>query len=114
MKNLHRGMLLAILCLSISFSSCYQSKSVFDGVLTPNCKQFSIGSICFHNPSGKTAKVEIRDSKMEVYAFSTLCMDLYEGAYEYKVKNDEDKWKADVAIRSCREEKIELKKCANC
>lgn len=114
MKNLHRGMLLALLCLYISMSSCYQTKRTFDGVFTPNCKQFSIGSICFHNPYGKTAKVEIKDSKIEVYAFSTLCMDMYEGAYEYKVKNNGNKWEADVDIRSCREEKIELKKCEAC
>ena len=95
-------------------SSCYQTKRTFDGVFTPNCKQFSIGAICFHNPYRKTAKVEINNSKMEVHAFSTLCMDLYEGAYEYKVKNNGDKWKADIDIRSCREEKIELKKCKNC
>lgn len=114
MKNLHRGMLLALLCLSISISSCYQTKRTFDGVFISNCKQFSIGSICFHNPYGNTAKVEIKKSKMEVLPFSTLCMDLYEGEYEYKVKNDNAKWKADVDIRSCREEKIELKKCTNC
>lgn len=114
MKNLHLGMLLVLLCLSISFTSCYQTQRAFDGVLTPNCKQFSVGSICFHNPEGKTAKVEIDNHKMEVLAFSTLCIDMYEGSYEYKVKNDGDKWKEEVGIRSCREEKVELVKCASC
>ncbi|MEM1120460.1 MAG: hypothetical protein AAGJ18_08405 [Bacteroidota bacterium] len=114
MKKLHRGMLLVLLCLSISFSNCYQTQRAFDGILTPNCKQFSVGSICFHNPSGKTTKVEIEDTKLEVLAFSTLCMDLYQGDYEYKVKNDRDKWKAEVGIRSCKEEKVELKKCESC
>ena len=114
MKNLHRGMLLAVLCLSVCFSNCYQTQRAFDGVLTPNCKQFSVGSICFHNPYGKTAKVEIENTKMEVLAFSTLCMDMYEGSYEYKVKNSKNKWKAEVGIRSCREEKVELRKCEGC
>ena len=114
MKNLHHGMLLAMLCLSLPFSSCYQTQRVFDGVLTPNCKQFSVGSICFHNPIGKTAKVEIDNYKMEVLAFSTRCIDLYEGSYDYKVKNDGDKWEEEVGIRSCREEKVELRKCESC
>jgi len=96
MKNLHHGMLLAMLCLSLPFSSCYQR------------------SICFHNPIGKTAKVEIDNYKMEVLAFSTRCIDLYEGSYEYKVKNNGDKWEEEVGIRSCREEKVELRKCESC
>lgn len=114
MKKLHRPMLLALLCLSISFSNCYQTKRTFDGVFTPNCKTFSVGSICFHNPSSKTAKVEIENHKVEILAFSTLCFDMYEGNYEYKVKNSEDKWKADIAITRCKEEKVELEKCERC
>lgn len=114
MKKLHFKMLLALLCLSIGLSSCYQTKRSFDGVFVPNCRQFSVGSICFHNPSGKTAKVSIEDYKMEVLPFSTLCVDMYEGSYEYKVKNKEDKWEAEVEINACKEEKIKLEKCKYC
>lgn len=107
-------MLLAVLCLSISLSNCYQTRRTFDGVFTPNCKQFSVGSVCFQNPSGDKVKVEIEDHKFDVLPFSTLCFDMYEGEYEYKVKNDGDKWRAEVDITSCREEKIKLAKCENC
>lgn len=114
MKKLHRGMLLAMLCLMVCFSSCYQARYALNGAFVSNCKQFGVGSVCFHNPSGKTITVEMKDYKVEVLAFSTICMDLYEGDYKYKVKKKGSNWKDQLEIVRCKEQKIELAKCKYC
>jgi len=94
--------------LTLLLSSCAFSKRSLDGVFTPDCKQFGIGSICFQNTSSETIKVEVKDIKMEVLAFTTLCVDIYEGEYEYKVKKSKDKWKEEVLVVRCKERKVKL------
>ncbi len=46
---------------------------------------------------------------MEVLRFTTLCIDLYEESYDYKVKGNGEKWNKEVSIIRCREKKIELR-----
>ena len=96
------------LVLTVALSSCAFSKRSLDGVFTPDCKQFGIGSICFQNTSSESVEVEMKDVKMEVLAFTTLCMDVYEGEYEYKVKKSKDKWKEEVLVARCKERKVKL------
>ena len=62
------------LVLTVALSSCAFSKRSLDGVFTPDCKQFGIGSICFQNTSSESVEVEMKDVKMEVLAFTTLCI----------------------------------------
>ncbi len=96
-----------ILCFFVF--SCTAPQKALDGIFTPNCKQFAIGSVCFQNTNSEMVKVELEDHKMEVLPFTTLCIDLYEGSYDYKVKGSGEKWKEDVRIVRCREKKIELR-----
>ena len=95
--------------MCIRDSSCTSSQKALDGIFTPNCKRFAIGSVCFQNPDSKAVNVELKEHKMEVLPFTTLCIDLYEGSYDYKVKGNDEKWQEEVSIIRCRERKIELR-----
>ena len=99
--------LFIILCFFVF--SCTSSQKALDGIFTPNCKQFAIGSVCFQNPNSKAVHVELKDHKMEVLPFTTLCIDLYEDSYDYQVKGNGEKWNEVVRIIRCREKKIELR-----
>jgi hypothetical protein len=78
--------------------------------MEPPCKRFQTGTVCFHNFTKKDVKVNIGDSKTEVQAKTTLCMDLYAGNYEYKAKQGGHKWEEELFVLSCKERQVYLER----
>ena len=104
MKNLLNAV---IVILVFTISSCevyYQNEE--DWQLP--CERDAIGNVCFENDTHRKVKVATGDTEFEVAAYSTICVDMYEGDYGYKVKQGFHRWRGDIFVYPCEQYFVEL------
>lgn len=84
----------------LSQMSCFVS---FRGgnTLQSACERNKTGEICFVNDTKKDLKLSIGNTKTELNAHTSRCMDMYEGEYEYKAKQGFKKWEDFVSVERC-------------
>lgn len=104
MKNLWQSILL-FTCLLLTSCSTYLYEE------DPNqlpCERDQVGTVCFQNETRKLIKMEIGRSNVEIAAYTTLCVDVYQGEQEFKGKQGTKRWKGWVDVYPCEQYFVEL------
>lgn len=96
--------------VSVLFSSCFASFGGGNNHWQSACERNLTGEICFSNDTKREIKVNIGDTKTVIEAKSTICMDIYEGNYEYKAKQGFKKWESYIDVNRCEQEYVQFKR----
>ena len=107
MKKLKFAPLALVLFSLLFMTSCFR-KYNYDDDWLPDCERFHTGSLCLDNDTNKPIKVEIGDTETTVESNSVICMDLYEGQYEYVGKRGLRRQRGEVYIDACTDNLIEF------
>jgi len=107
MKNLKQSIWVLLVALPLLLtSSCFRIVSSSDDEWMPPCERFETGTVCFYNATNGDIKVTIDDTKTEVEERTTICVDIYEGHYDYKGKRNFKKWEGSIFVDRCSETRI--------
>lgn len=93
--------LVLIALLGLTLGSCKLQRSLL--VNKNPCLRDEVGTVCFQNNTRKRVKLNVGKLKTELRASTTICMDLYEGNYEYKAKQSGQKWENSFWLDRCDE-----------
>ncbi len=109
MKILKSISVLTLLGLTLLSTGCHISfQRGSSGFQTPPCERNQTGTVCFSNETRRDVKVSIGETRTEIEAYSTICLDIYEGDYEYKAKQGFKKWEEMVYVERCAQEDIHI------
>lgn len=89
-------------------SGCFASFGGGNNHWQSACERNQTGEICFSNETKREIKVNIGETKTVVEAHSTICLDMYEGNYEYKAKQGFKKWEEYIEINRCEKDCVTL------
>lgn len=100
--------MLFLLSLLFTLSACHTYRYDDDYYNQLPCERDRVGAICFQNDTRKLIKMEVADTKLEIDSYTTRCVDIYEGAQDYKGKQGTKRWKGTLLVYPCEQLFIEL------
>ncbi|HMQ47385.1 MAG TPA: hypothetical protein PKA00_08500 [Saprospiraceae bacterium] len=93
-----------VLSLAFGCGRAYRGHNAW----VPPCERYQIGTICFHNSTNKSLKVEIGPAETAIQSETTICLDLHAGQHEYKAKQGWHRWRDEVQVNSCSSSYVRL------
>lgn len=105
MKNIWK---LLALPLALSLAACNTYRYDDDYYNQLPCERDRVGTVCFQNDTRRLIKMEMDGAKVEIESYTTLCIDVYEGAQEYKGKQGLRRWRGFVEVYPCEQYFVEL------
>lgn len=103
MKNLIA--FLALFCL-VSMSSCIIDSD--DDYYGPACEYDYTGTVCFVNSTDRDIEVNTAGLYLDVWAFTTQCLELSDGFYGFTGRAGFQRWDGNYDVFVCEESRVYL------
>lgn len=94
--------------LIVSFCMACQTYRHDDDFYEFPCERDNTGNICFQNDTHRRIRMDIGNTEFEIAGFSTICVDMYAGDYNYKGKQGLHRWRGSIPVYRCEQYFIEL------